>query len=172
MSLTFPIETDRLLIRPFKLEDTDAKFRLDSDPDIQKYLGGSTIRERSARLLETAIEEFERQGYGLVALVETATCEIIGYATLQREPSRERLELVLAVLPQARKKEFAFEAAKALISAGCAGLQEKEIVGRVNLKNIASLRLVEKLGMRKIGERTDPLDGSVEYIYIASCLEA
>jgi RimJ/RimL family protein N-acetyltransferase len=65
--------------------------------------------------------------------------------------------------------------AKALISAGCAGcagLQEKEIVGRVNPKNIASLRLVEKLGMRKIGERTDPLDGSVEYIYIASCLEA
>ena len=66
MKPLFPVTTGKTLLRPFRLKDAAAKDRLDKDADIQKHLG------RPSRLADD-IAEFEKQGYGLVAIVDPAT---------------------------------------------------------------------------------------------------
>ena len=164
-SAIFPVVTRRLLLRPFVRADAPAKFRLDCDPDIQRYLGGPTTPERSARALDYEIAQFELHGFGLVALVVVATDQIVGYGALQQEPSTEGLEVIVAVATEARGRGYGLEAAGALIDAACGPLRQDKVFGRVNPSNTASARLVARLGMQRVGDRTDPLHGRVEHVY-------
>lgn len=163
MKTLFPVATGKGLLRPFTLEDAAAKTRLDCDPDIKKYFGRPSS-------LEADIADFERRGYGLVAIVDRATDAIAGYAKLQC-PEWDRdlgLEVVVAVARVARRRGFALEAARTLVAIGCGPLQQKQIVGRVAASNSGSLALVRKLGMTKIGEKEDFFDG-IQHIYAISC---
>jgi len=161
----FPVASasGNILLRSFRIEDAVVKTRLDDDPEIRKLLG------RPSKL-EDDIAEFEHQGYGLVAIVDAATDQIAGYAKLQ-SPEWEKnlgLELVVAVAPEARRKGFAFEAAQKLIEISCGPLQQKQVVGRVASTNGASLKLVCKLKMKKVGERPNMFD-HVQHIFVVSC---
>ncbi len=170
MSPMFPIRTDRLLLRSFNADDPEdvaAKFRLDSDPEIQRYIGCPTTRERSAELLREKVAEFKQLGYGLIALQRTATGEVVGFAVLQRDSPQDRLELILALLPALRGQRLASDAGRALLEVAFAALGEKEVIGRVDPKNTPSLSLLKALGMRKIGER-EGFRG-LEYVYAAQC---
>ena len=158
--------TNKILLRPFRPEDALEKENLDTDPDIKRYLGATPPK------LEDEIADFERQGFGLVAIVDASTDHIVGFAKLQYPDWNVDLdlglELIVAVAPKAWGRGFALEAAQMLIKIGCGSLQQKQIVGRVAASNIASLSLVCGLGMTKVGERDDIFDGR-QHIYVASC---
>lgn len=153
MNTLFPIKGNKILLRPFALEDHVAKIRIDKVRDINEYI--------NPRSLEIEINEFQRLGYGLVAIVDNTTGEIVGCAKLQDPDWQEKLglELVLAVVPKARRQGIAREAAQKLIGVACGPLKQRQVVVRVALSNTASLRLVDDLGMKKIGDREDLVDG-------------
>lgn len=106
MKTLFPIEANKILLRPFTLEDRAVKNRIDKVCDIREHLDCQSN-------LEVDVKEFQQQGYGLVAIVDRATGDVVGYAKLQRPDWQEGfgLELVLAVAPEARRKGIAREAA-------------------------------------------------------------
>ena len=104
----------------------------------------------------------------MVAVVHSDGGEVVGYAVLQREPSQNRLELVVALEKKVRGRGFASEVAQAMVGVACQ-LGEPQVVGRVDPTNQASARLVAGLGMRRIKDRVDPLTGMSEHIYTLSC---
>ena len=159
----FPVAVGKILLRPFTLADRSAKSRLDADPDVRRYHG-------SASHLEEGIREFQRQGYGLVAIEDKETTTVVGYAKLQHPEWKENLglELVIAIVPEARRRGIALKVAQKLVAIACGPLKQKQVVGRVALENDASLHLVTKLGMTKVEERKDHCD-DVQYIYVVSC---
>ena len=163
MKILFPIEGNKILLRPFTLEDRAAKNRIDKVWDIREHLGCQPN-------LEVDVKEFQQQGYGLIAIVDRATGDVVGYAKLQRPDWQKALglELVLAVAPEARRKGIAREAAQKLIEIACGPLKQKQVVGRVALTNNASLNLVDELGMKKVGEREDPYEGP-QAVYVVAC---
>ena len=145
------------------MKDRAAKNRIDKVCDIREHLGCHSN-------LEVDIKEFQQQGYGLVAIVDRTTGDLAGYAKLQHPEWQKDLglELVLAVAPEARRKGMAREAAQKLIEIACGPLKQKQIVGRVALNNNASLHLVDELGMKKVGEREDLIEGPQD-IYVVTC---
>ena len=164
MKTHFPIEGNKILLRPFTMKDRAAKNRIDKVCDIREHLDCQSN-------LEVDIKEFEKQGYGLVAIVDRTTSDLSGYAKLQYPIDWQKdlgLELVLAVAPEARRKGMAQEAAQILIEFACGKLNQKRIVARVALNNNASLNLVDKLGMKKVDEREDIVEGP-QVIYSVTC---
>lgn len=169
LKAVFPVTTPHLVLRPFVAADARARFRLDSDPAIQRYLGEPTSQQRCEKTLMRDIEEFERQGYGALAVVEAGTGNIVGYAALQREPSRDRLELVIALEAGACGRGLGTEVAEALVLIACGHLRQPQVVGPVDPANAASLRFVAKLGMSRVEDRVDPLSGKTEHLYTLAC---
>lgn len=165
MKKLFPIEGNKILLRPFTIEDQAAKNQIDNDDDIKEHICPFLPS------LNDSIEEFEKQGYGLVAIVDLTTGDLAGYAKLQHPKDLGKdlgLELVLAIALEARNKGMAQEATQILIKIACGQLNQKQIVVRVAPNNKASLGLVKKLGMKKIDEIKE-ISGDTQLIYAVTC---
>ncbi len=88
--MTLPvIETARLRLRPFSLNDVDALHRLWTEPEVRRYLWDGEVipRERVESLINTSIISFEDHGFGLWAVLRREEESLIGtiYFAISRE---------------------------------------------------------------------------------------
>ena len=157
MPFTAPsIRTDRLLLRPFEPSDEETLFQLWNDADVRRFLWDDqpvpreTVREQIAQSQEDFREE--RFGLFLISRAE-APDTVIGAAGLFRLPGETQVDLVYALLPVAWGQGLATEAARAVLSFAfeVAGLDE--VFAGADLGNVASLRVIERLGMTDEHER-------------------
>ena len=152
--LSFPIRTDRLLLRPFSEDDLDAMHDLQSREEVTRYLyWGPRSREEVAEMLDriTKMTSFEAEGRAIrLAAVLPESGELIGDISL-REVSREHRqgEIGFVVHPDHQGRGYATEAAAALIGLGFRQLGLHRIVGSADARNVGSTRVMEHLGMRR-----------------------
>ncbi len=76
--MTWHLETDRLVVRPMALDDLDAFARVVDDPISMRFYPRPFDRQMARAWIERALERYERDGYGLLAVIEKATGELIG----------------------------------------------------------------------------------------------
>lgn len=72
------IETGRLLLREFRLEDFDDLFKILSDPETMQHYPKPFDEERTKRWIEWNLENYQKYGFGLWAVVLKETNEFIG----------------------------------------------------------------------------------------------
>ena len=144
------IETERLLLRMFRAEDLDAVYHLFSDADVQKYLSvdNKRTREQLKITLKNLVSRWDERGFGLWCVTEKETDDIIGYCGFQYFDNLPDVEMVFAFLKKTWGNGFATEAAKACLRFWFEELTLAEIVAAASPENIASLRVLEKIGMR------------------------
>ena len=150
----FPIETERLLLRPYEPGDFDALLAIQSRADVNRWLysearGPEEVRGILERKLgETALRD---EGDTLsVACVRTDTGEMIGGCMLHLVSSEHRLgEIGFIFHPDHHGRGFATEAARPLLDFGFGVCRLHRIIGRLEARNAASARVLEKLGMRR-----------------------
>jgi len=148
-----PIATRRLLLRHFERGDLDDLFAMDSDDRVMRFLGsGMTGRTRAecedaiTRLVQRADEE---PGYGLLHARLRDGGGFVGGCGLFRVPGRDDIELAYR-LPHARWGQgFATEMARAVLVHGLERLGLARIVGLTWPQNVASQRVLEKIGMQR-----------------------
>ena len=60
------LETDRLLLREFVMDDVEDFFKMVSDPDVTRYTsdGGKTLEEARKGLEERLFQDYRKYGYG------------------------------------------------------------------------------------------------------------
>jgi len=95
------LETERLIMRPFTPDDHEAAFQaLEGHPDVWRYdPGRPRTREERRELINFRIVEYQRQGFGCLAVVLKESKLLIGYCGLQlylfegEEWSRPEVEL-------------------------------------------------------------------------------
>ena len=65
------LETDRLFLREFVVDDAAALFKMVSDPDVTRYTGDSckTLEEARKGLEERLFQDYRKHGYGRWATV-------------------------------------------------------------------------------------------------------
>jgi len=151
-----PIKTKRLVIRPFDEGDLDIVYQISSDPEARRFTGGVLTRAESDRGLQGHIDRVSQSGLGARAVVESGSDQLIGYCGLQPFADTEEIELFYGYATHAWGRGFATEAAVAVIELGFRCLQAERLVAIVHPENLASLRVLEKLGFLRSGTYLHP----------------
>jgi RimJ/RimL family protein N-acetyltransferase len=150
----YPLRSERLLLRPYTLDDLEALHDIQSRAEVTRYLYfGPQDRDQVRAVLEDRAEATALRDEGdrlilAAALPETGT--IVGDVLL-RWTSREHRqgEIGYTVHPDHGGRGFATEAAEVMLRLGFEDLGLHRIVGRLDGRNGASARVLERLGMRR-----------------------
>jgi RimJ/RimL family protein N-acetyltransferase len=144
------LETDRLLLREFVLEDVEEFFRMVSDPDVTRYTGdgGKTLEEARKGLEERLFRDYRKYGYGRWAAVDKPSGKVIGFAGLKYLDEVAEVDLGYRFFKEYWGQGLATEASRAILAYGFDTLQLKRIIGIADIENEASLRVLEKVGFK------------------------
>jgi [ribosomal protein S5]-alanine N-acetyltransferase len=149
--IPLPLETERLVIRPFAAEDATALFAVYGDPEVMRYIPGGVLADLDAATaaLETYAGEQESRGFTFWALVERESGLVVGDVGFGIfEPTGE-IELGWTLTRDRWGRGYATEAASTCLAAGLAHLGEQRIVAIVDAENEASARVAERIGMAR-----------------------
>ena len=150
----YPLRTDRLLLRPFAASDFDALLAIQSRADVARYLycdprTAAEVRETlDTKVRATAIVA-EGDNLSLAAVLSESG-ELIGDCSLGWASAEHRqAEIGFAFHPDHHGHGYATEAARALLALAFDELRAHRVFGRLEARNTASARVLERLGMRK-----------------------
>lgn len=149
--MAFSLETERLQLREFTPEDAGFALRQLNEPSFIENIADRGVRDLEqarAYLLNGPMSGYENNGFGLWAVVEKSSGQIIGMCGLIRRPDLAHADLGYAFLPEYFGKGFAFEACTACIAAAARDFGMPQLLAIVNPDNTPSRRLLEKLGFR------------------------
>jgi RimJ/RimL family protein N-acetyltransferase len=145
------LETERLVLR--RLSSDDAAFILEllNQPSFLRYIGDKGVRttEDAVRYIQTGpIASYERFGFGLYLVELKETGVPIGMCGLLKRDTLPDADVGFAFLPDYWSHGYAFEAASGVMSYGREVLGLQRIVAITSLDNDASIRLLEKIGLK------------------------
>ena len=148
------IETERLLLRKFTKDDAQLIYQLNKDPDVIKYtLDPIKNLNHAAEVLEKIIlPQYALYNHGRWAVHTKYDANFIGWCGLKAIPERNEIDLGYRFSKSSWGRGYATEAAFASLSYGFNKLMIPRIVGRAMPQNIGSIRVLEKCGMKYIGE--------------------
>ncbi|MEM8510646.1 MAG: GNAT family N-acetyltransferase [Bacteroidota bacterium] len=150
------LETDRLLLREITPEDFDDLFSMNSDPQIMKYVGDGSVRshEQMINELDVLISHYTRKpGLGIWATeLKTNRC-FIGASGLVYYDNTPEIEIGYRMQKEFWNNGYATEASRGLLEYGFTQLNLEKIVSSAHVDNIASRRVMEKIGMTYIDDR-------------------
>jgi RimJ/RimL family protein N-acetyltransferase len=157
------LETPRLVLR--ELDANDAAFMLGllNDPDWVRYIGDRgvrTVEEAGKYLDERLVSMYARLGFGLWGVNLRDSGEPIGICGLVKRDTLETVDLGFAFMPAYRGQGYAYESALASRDYAIRTLGLDRLLAIATPINVASVRLLEKLGFRH--ERDMPWQGDAK----------
>jgi ribosomal-protein-alanine N-acetyltransferase len=145
------LETERLLLRQFNLDDAQFILTLLNEPSFLRYIGDKKVRNlEDARqyILNGPVASYERNGFGLYLVELKDSHTSIGMCGLLKREELPHPDIGFAFLPDFWNKGFAFEAATAVMKDARERLKLNRVLAIVNPDNDASIKLLERLGLR------------------------
>lgn len=152
MKINQIIETKRTLLRAFCLEDIERFAEICANPNVMRYIGDGKPVSRAVIVAKMPewIALYEKQKYGLMALVMKDTEELIGFCGFihQTVDGNEYIELGYRLEETYWGKGIATEAAMAVRDYAFHVLKIPMLISIINHQNDASKRVAKKIGMR------------------------
>lgn len=146
-------ETARLEHRAFTIDDAEAFFAINSNPEVMRFTHEPLLLSvDAARQAIATYPDFDKIGYGRWACILKETQTIIGFCGLKYLTDLDAVDVGYRFLPQYWGQGFATEACIASLHFGFTTLKLDEIIGLVLPENVASIRVLEKAGMQSAGE--------------------
>jgi ribosomal-protein-alanine N-acetyltransferase len=163
------METQRLRLRPFApdLSDLDALHEIQSDPHHMRFYPHPFSREESRAWIERSLERQERLGYGLWAIVDRETGELLGNCgpIPQVVDGIEEVELGWSVTPRRARQGIATEAAAAWRDRCLGPLGMDHVISLIRPENVPSRGVAERIGMSVWKETRHGSDGWLHLVY-------
>jgi RimJ/RimL family protein N-acetyltransferase len=162
------LETKRLVLRRFCVDDTDNLVDLDADPDVMRFVTGGVPTSRDEiqnEVLPAFFGYYERyEGYGFWAVIEKATGDFLGWFHFRPRPGAVpgEVELGYRLRKSAWGKGYATEGSRALIRKGFTELGVQRVVAEAMAVNTASRRVMEKAGLTLVRAFDQPRPYPVE----------
>ncbi|MEZ5989289.1 MAG: GNAT family N-acetyltransferase [Planctomycetota bacterium] len=171
MSAEPVLETPRLVLRTFMAGDEEAMAEVLCDPEVMWFSMGSLAPGEVGAWLEERVEHEARHGFGLWAVCLGTTGDVIGYCGLARRPEgavHPEVELGFRLARRRWAQGYATEAASAVLDHAFTSLGLARVIALVDPANAASVRVVEKLGMRYEADVMLPGYDHPDRLYAAS----
>jgi RimJ/RimL family protein N-acetyltransferase len=175
----YPLVTERLQIRAYRRDDLDAVLSMFGREDVSRYLNWEPMdREAATALLERRLKQtrIDKEGDGLALVAaERETDRFIGEVVLRLTSTVSRQgEVGWSVHPDAQGRGYGTEAAREMLRLGFEELGLHRIIAECDPRNEASIKVMEKLGMRREAHHLDAMFlkgewvGSMVYAILAS----
>jgi RimJ/RimL family protein N-acetyltransferase len=151
---TYPIETERLYLRPFQDDDLAELHAFYSRPDVARYLYWEAKELEGTR--ESLILKKKRTQLGetdsavILAVILKESNVLIGEVMIfLRSTENRQGEIGFVFNPAYHGRGYATEAAKVALRLGFETAKLHRIYGRCDPRNTGSYKLMERLGMRR-----------------------
>lgn len=151
------IETERLILRPHRLDDFEAYVEMWADPDVVRFIGGKPFdREASWGRFMRQAGIWQVLGFGFFAIEEKETGRLAGeagFADFRRdlEPSIEgTLEAGWVLNPNVQGWGYATEAMTAAIGWADTAFPGRRMTCIIDPDNLPSIRVAQRLGFAEL----------------------
>ena len=141
------IQIDRYTMRPLDNSDLDALSAIWADAEVTRFLpscGLPISRANVEKSVESFIHHWEMQKYGIWAIVENFSTQMVGYCGLRYLNELDETEVLYGLAKAYWGKGIASQALKASISYGFDMTNLDKIIAMVLPENKASIRVIEK----------------------------
>lgn len=148
------LNTERLYLREFTIDDAQNFIDLNSDPKVIKYTGDSAIEtlEKAKEILTTITFPQYENKLGRWAVHLKSNGEFLGWCGLKYIKELDEIDLGYRFFEKHWGKGYATESGKAVLDHGFNTLKLKTIIAEVAIENKNSLKVLEKLGMTRVKE--------------------
>jgi ribosomal-protein-alanine N-acetyltransferase len=148
-------ETQNLVLKPILESELTTLHMIFTDSYVRKYLCDDKIfsLQQVEEMLKQSIKHFEEEKFGLWFIKINSENEVIGFVGLWYFFDEEQPQLIYALLPKALKKGYATEAATKILEYCFDELGYAYLVASCDRPNVASQKVAERLGMRKMEEK-------------------
>ncbi|MBT8259830.1 MAG: GNAT family N-acetyltransferase [Bacteroidia bacterium] len=156
------IETERLILRDLRAEDIDGIFELDSNPLVHKYLGNNPInsKNQAKEIIKFVQLQYKERGIGRFAAIKKSSGEFIGWSGLKLNSDKKEAlngkqnfyDIGYRLIPKFWGKGYATESSIKMLQYGFDNLKLDTIVGAAEVANIASNKILKKIGLQFINE--------------------
>lgn len=146
------LETERLKLRLFTLDDVQVMFDLNSDPEVIRYAEATPapdLQEARKRMEEGPLSDYEKHGYGRFAVEWKASGKVIGFCGIKYLPEIDLPEIGYRYLKEYWGRGIGTEAARLCVDFARDDLNIEKLVALIVPENTASIRVAEKLGMSR-----------------------
>ena len=150
----YPIETERLLLRPYREDDIDVLHDIQSRPEVVRYLYWEPrTREKVEQVIRDSTDRIDGEDSGLTLAIQPRGSDtMVGDVVLMyRSEVHRQGEIGFVLHPDHQGHGYATEAAREMLRLGFEQLSLHRIVGRLEARNSASAAVLKRLGMRLEG---------------------
>jgi RimJ/RimL family protein N-acetyltransferase len=173
------IETERLILRPWRETDLEPFVRIVCDPEVGEWLGSVRTREQAMGDFARMRAFWDEHGYGQFAVERKADAAVVGRAGCRRQPPEWKhpmvgeVEIGWLLAREAWGNGFATEAAVAILPWGFETLATRTIYSWTAATNHRSEAVMRRIGMTRAAEHDfehpalaegDPLRPHVVYV--------
>lgn len=151
MAILPELETARLSLRRFVFDDAPFVVELLNQPSFIRNIGDRGVRtvdDARRYLHDGPMAMYEKYGFGLWRASRRTDDVFVGMCGLLKRDILPDVDVGYAFLPEHWGQGYAFEAADATVALGARKFGLKRIIGVVSDHNAASIRVLEKVGMR------------------------
>lgn len=150
------LTTARLRLRPVAPGDLDVLHVLWTDAQVRRWLWDDVViaHEVARDAIDASVASFDAVGFGHFLVIDAAADDVVGFCGLRRDGAG--VELVYALAPAVWGRGYATEAAAAVLGDAFRRVGLPRVVAQTDAPNAASIRVLERLGMRRVGDEAGP----------------
>ncbi len=167
--MKFYIETERLILREILESDIEGMYKLDSNPEVHKYLGKKPIKTKlqAEEAISFIRQQYEERGIGRFAAIEKSSGDFMGWSGIKFNTGdkevignkRDFYDIGYRFIPRYWGKGYATESSLATLDFGFKKLNIETMCGAAEIENMASNKVLQKIGLHYLEQF--PCDGEL-----------
>ncbi len=145
------IETERLILREVALGDAEFILGLLNQSSFLRHIGDKGVRtldDARGYILNGPVDSYRRLGFGLYLVESKGSGAPMGICGLVKRDTLQDVDVGFAFVPEFWSQGYAFESTSAVLAHAKDTLGLERVVAVVSPDNQASIKLLEKLGLK------------------------
>ncbi len=145
------IETERLILREISLDDAEFILGLLNQPSFLQHIGDKAVRtldEARDYIVNGPVDSYRRLGFGLYLVEARDSQTPMGICGLLKREILDDVDVGFAFVPEFWSRGYGFESVSEVMAHARDALGLERVVAVVSPDNRASIRLLEKLGLK------------------------